>query len=97
MINLQGETGILMINRYTARTLDLPELALFKNGETTPILVEGVEWEDSFIAATRHMVDVIQNGIAPRLDGATGKAVLQFALAAQISARTGKEIHPQRL
>lgn len=93
-IEIIGETGILMINRYTARTIDLPELVLFKNGKTTPIPVEGVEWHDSFIAATRHMADVLLKGVSPKLDGATGKAVLEFAIAAQESARTGKEVHP---
>jgi hypothetical protein len=66
---------------------------LFKDGKTTPISVTGVEWGDSFISATQHMVDVLQKGITPRLDGLTGKAVLEFALAVQESARTGKEIH----
>ncbi len=91
-IEVIGETGILMINRYTARTIDLPELMLFKDGKTTPIAVEGVEWEDSFVAATRHMIDVIRNDLPPRLDGRTGKAVLKFALAVQLSARTGREV-----
>ncbi len=52
-IEVIGEKGILFINRYTARTVDLPELMLFKDGKTTPIPVEGVEWHDSFIATTR--------------------------------------------
>jgi predicted dehydrogenase len=91
-IEIIGETGILMINRYTARTIDLPELVLFKNGKTSPIRVEGVEWEDSFIAATRHMVDVVQKGEVPRLDGVTGKAVLEFASAVEESAREGREV-----
>jgi predicted dehydrogenase len=96
-VEIIGESGILMINRYTARTVDLPELMLFKNGQTIAVPVEGVEWEDSFIAATRHMVDVIRQGIPPKLDGPTGRAVLKFALAAQLSAQTGKEVYPDRI
>lgn len=91
-VEIVGETGILMINRYTARTIDLPELVLFKHGKTTPIPVKGVEWEDSFIAATRHMIDVIRQDLRPRLDGPTGKAVLELALAAQQSAKLGQEV-----
>ena len=94
-IEIVGEKGLLFINRYTAKTIDLPELMLFKDGKTIPVPVEGVEWEDSFIAATRHMLDVLQHGGAPRLDGPTGKAVLQFTLAAQLSAREGREINPE--
>ncbi len=93
-IEIIGEKGILFINRYTARTVDLPELILFKDGKTTPIPVEGVEWHDSFIAATQDCILKLHAGEQPRLDGPTGKAVLQFALAAIQSARTGREVRP---
>ncbi len=96
-IEIIGETGILMINRNTTRTIDLPELMLYKNGKTTAVHVQGVEWEDSFFAATRHMIDVIRQDIPPRLDGYTGRAVLQFALAAQRSAETGREVYLKSL
>jgi len=39
----------------------------------------------------------IFEGNQPRLDGPTGKSVLQFCLAALESARTGKEIHPDKV
>lgn len=94
-IEIIGEKGIIFINRYTARTVDLPELMLFKDGKTTPIPVEGVEWHDSFIAATRDMVQMLKTGQQPRLDGPTGKAVLQFSLAALQSSETGKEVRPE--
>jgi predicted dehydrogenase len=93
-IEVIGEKGILFINRYTAKTVDLPELMLFKDGKTTPIPVEGVEWHDSFIAATRDCIEKLGAGQQPRLDGPTGKAVLQFALAALQSAAQGREIRP---
>jgi hypothetical protein len=54
----------------------------------------GVEWHDSFIAATREMIEMLKTGGRPRLDGPTGKAVLQLALAAQQSAATGREVRP---
>ncbi|MRR37913.1 Gfo/Idh/MocA family oxidoreductase, partial [bacterium] len=81
-IEVIGEKGILFINRYTAKTVDLPPLMLFKDGKTTPIAVEGVEWHDSFIATTHDLIDNLKSGGQPRLDGPTGKAVLQFTLAA---------------
>jgi len=93
-IEIIGEKGILFINRYTAKTVDLPELMLFKDGKTTPITVDGVEWHDSFIAATQDCIEKIKTGSQPKLDGLTGKAVLQFSLAALESARTGKEVQP---
>jgi predicted dehydrogenase len=89
-----GDRGIIFVNRCTARTVDLPPLMLFRDGETTPIPVERVEWHDSFIDCTRHLIDVLRDGGQRMLDGPTGKAVLQFSLAAHISAREGREVRP---
>jgi predicted dehydrogenase len=93
-VEIVGDNGILFINRYTARTVDLPELMLFKDAKTTAIPVQGVEWHDSFIAATQDMIEKLKRGGQPKLDGQTGKAVLQFCLAALESARTGREVRP---
>jgi predicted dehydrogenase len=96
-IEVIGDKGMLFINRYTARTVDLPELMLFKNGKTTPVPVEGVEWHDSFIATTQDLIEKMKTGGQASLDGATGKAVLQFTLAALQSARTGNEVRPDEV
>jgi predicted dehydrogenase len=94
-IEIIGEKGMLFINRYTAKTVDLPPLMLFKDGKTTSIPVEGIEWHDSFIAATRDVIQALKTGSKQaRLDGPTGKAVLQFTLAALQSAATGREVRP---
>jgi predicted dehydrogenase len=96
-IEIIGEKGMLFINRYTARTVDLPELMLFRDGKTVPIPVKGVEWHDSFIAATQDGIEKMKTGGQPRLDGATGKAVLQFSLAALQSAASGREVRPEEV
>ena len=96
-IEVIGDKGMLFINRYTTRTVDLPELMLFKDGKTSAVPVEGVEWQDSFTATTRDFVEKLRTGGQPRLDGPTGKAVLQFTLAALQSAATGKEVRPDEV
>lgn len=96
-VEIVGDKGILFINRYTARTVDLPELMLFKDGKTTSIPVQGVEWHDSFIAATVDLIEKLKHGDQPRLDGPTGKAVLQFCLAALESARGRREVRPSEV
>jgi predicted dehydrogenase len=96
-IEVIGEKGILFINRYTTKTVDLPELMLFKDGKTSAIPVEGVDWQDSFTAATHDFIEQLKTGGRPRLDGPTGKAVLQFTLAALQSAATGKEVRPEEV
>lgn len=93
-VEIIGDRGILLINRCTARTLDLPPLMLFRGGETTAVEVDRVGWHDSFVDCTHHLIDVLQNGGRPVLDGQTGRAVLQFSLAAYISSETGKEVRP---
>jgi predicted dehydrogenase len=93
-IEVIGDKGIIFINRYTTKTVDLPPLMLFKDGKTTPVPVEGVEWPDSFIATTQDFIEKLKTGGQPRLDGPTGKAVLQFTLAALQSAATAREVRP---
>ena len=89
-----GDKGILIINRCTAKTLDYPPLVLFRDGKTTPVPVERCEWHDSFIDCTTHLIEVLTKGGRPKLDGEAGKKVMKFTLAAQISARTNREIRP---
>jgi predicted dehydrogenase len=96
-VEIIGEKGIIMINRCTARTVDFPPLMLFKDGKTREIPIERFEWHDSFIDCTRHLIEVLKSGGEPVLDGPTGKEVLQFALAAQISSREGCEVRPDQV
>jgi predicted dehydrogenase len=96
-VEIIGDRGILFVNRCTARTVDLPPLLMFRDGRTTTIDVDRVEWHDSFVDCTRHLIEVLKNGRQPRLDGPTGKAVLQFSLAAYISAETGEEVRPDEV
>lgn len=93
-VEVIGDRGIIFINRCTARTVDLPPLMIFRDGATTPIEVGRVEWHDSFVDCTRHLIDVLRNGGEPVLDGPAGKKVLQFTLVALTSARTGEEVCP---
>ena len=96
-VEVIGEKGILFINRCTARTVDLPPLMLFRDGVTSEIPVERFEWHDSFMDCTRHLIEVLHEGGEPVLDGPTGRAVLQFALAAHVSAREGREVRPDEV
>ncbi len=93
-IEVIGERGILFVNRCTAKTVDLPTVMMFRDGITTTIPVERVEWHESFIDCTRHLIGVLQNGGQPVLDGPTARRVLQFSLAAHISAMKGDEVRP---
>jgi predicted dehydrogenase len=96
-VEVIGEKGILFINRCTAKTVDLPPLMMFRDGKTTEVPIERFEWHDSFVDCTHHLIGVLRDGGQPVLDGPTGKAVLQFTLAAHISANEGREIRPDEV
>jgi predicted dehydrogenase len=93
-VEILGDRGILMINRCTARMLELPELMLHRDGKTTQVPVDRVEWHDSFIDCTGHFIDVLRYGGEPSLSGQRGLEVMQFVVAAHISAREGIEVRP---
>jgi predicted dehydrogenase len=93
-VEVIGDRGILFVNRCTARSVDLPPLMIFRDGKTTAIPVERVEWHDSFVDCTHHLIGVLTTGGTPVLDGPTGKAVLQFTLAAHLSACEGRQVRP---
>jgi predicted dehydrogenase len=96
-IEVIGEKGILLVNRCTAKTVDLPTVMMFRDGITTSIPVQRVEWHESFIDCTRHLIHVLQSGGRPMLDGPTARKVLQFSLAAHISAAEGGEVCPEEV
>jgi predicted dehydrogenase len=96
-IEVVGDRGLLFISGLSARTVDVPPLVLYRDGTTTAVPLEGLAYHDSFIAATRDMIEGLNSGWRPRLDGLTGKAVLQIALAAGRSAATGKDVAPSEV
>jgi len=96
-VEVIGERGVLFVNRCTARTVDLPPLMMFRDGKTEAIPVERFEWHDSFVDCTQHLIQVLRSGGQPVLDGPSGRSVLQFSLAAHISAREGREVRPDEV
>lgn len=96
-IEVIGEKGILFVNRCTAKTVDLPTVMMFRDGITTSIPVQRVEWHESFIDCTRHLIHVLRYGGQPLLDGPAARKVLQFSLAAHISAAKGGEVCPDEV
>jgi predicted dehydrogenase len=91
-VEIIGERGIIIVNRCTAKTLDYPPLVLFKDGETCEVPVERYEWHDSFIDCTHHLIDVLNYGGKPKLDGKTAKNVLEFSLAALESSEKQAQV-----
>ncbi len=87
------ERGMIMISTCSTTTFDIPPVLLYVDGKTEQVPVQRTDWADSFIDCTRHFIGVLQTGGEPRLTGADGKAVTEFALAAERSAREGREVY----
>lgn len=96
-VEIIGDRGIIMVNRCTVKALDLPDLVLYREGETVPVAVDRVDWIESFVDCTSHLIDVIVKGGEPVLNGVQGKDVLRTALAVQRSAREGREIEVKEI
>jgi hypothetical protein len=65
--------------------------------ESTAIPVEDVEWHDSFIAVNGDCIDKLKVDAHSKLDDPTGKAGLQFILAALEPAPRGIEVRPEEV
>ena len=96
-MELVGTEGIIFVNRCTGKFLQEPSLVLYRDGETRCFHALRDDWADSFIDSGRHFFSCIKNGGDPILSGQTGLAVLQFALAPEISAREGREVDPAEI
>ena len=70
---------------------------MFRDGKTTSIEVEQVEWHDSFLGCTRHLIAALRDSVQPVLDGPAGRAVLRFMLAAHIPAPEAGEMRPDNV
>lgn len=67
-------------------------MALCRDGQTTTYHNMETGWEASFVHSTRHYIEALTKGTTPSLTAAQGRKVLQFALAAEQSARDGAAI-----
>ncbi len=93
-LEVTGTEGILWVTRGHGNMLDIPPLLLYREGGLTPFSDVEADWGSSFRDCTRHLLDCMREGAAPRLTPPQGRRVLQFALAAITSAREGREVSP---
>ena len=91
-VEITGTKGVLWINGGHGRLSDSPALVLCRDGKTRTFDDIPTGWEQSFIHATRHLIDALHDGGPPSLTGAEGRTILRSLLAAQHSARTGPSV-----
>ena len=87
-MEITGTRGVIWVNRGHGQIGDGPAVVSYTDGR-----VEAHEcptgWEQSFIGATRSLLNTIASGREPILTVAEGRDVLAAALAAQQSAKAG--------
>jgi predicted dehydrogenase len=49
-------------------------------------------WSTSFVAGTRHFLDVIRTGGTPIYTGEEGMEITRYAIAATVSAQLGRDV-----
>ena len=91
-IEITGTSGVIWINGGHGRLTDTAPVTLARDGKTRTFHNIPTGWEQSFIQATRHLIDALHTGNPPRLTGPEGRTILRSLLAAQHSARTGQSV-----
>ncbi len=91
-VEITGTRGVLLISGGHGRLANAPPLTLYRDGKTRVFDDMPTGWEQSFVHATRHLIDAFDDGVPPHLTGAEGRAILRFLLAAQESARSGQSV-----
>lgn len=92
-VEITGSKGVIWVTRGHGKMMDVPPVVMYKDRQTRTFSDMPVGWEHSFINSTRQFIDAYFAGEPPRLTGEEGREVLQFALAAQESARTGLAVN----
>ena len=91
-IEITGTRGVIWINGGHGRLADAPSVALCRDGQTRNFDNLPTGWEQSFIHATRHLINALHDGGPPTLTASEGRIVLRSLLAAQQSASTGQTV-----
>ncbi|MCY4412712.1 MAG: Gfo/Idh/MocA family oxidoreductase [Caldilineaceae bacterium] len=91
-VEITGTKGVVWINGGHGRLTDAPPVTLSRDGQTRTFDDIPAGWEQSFIHATRHLIDALHDGGPPSLTGAEGRTILCSLLAAQESASTGQPV-----
>ena len=91
-VEITGTRGVIWINGGHGRLTDAPPVALCRDGRTRTFDDIPTGWEQSFIHATRHLVDALHDGGPPCLTGPEGRTILRSLLAAQQSAGAGQAV-----
>jgi len=88
---IQGESGLIQVNRCSDRLLDEPVLTLYSDGEVRAWHNIEDDWGESFRLSTLHFIEVLQGRApAPALTAEEGRRVIELFQAFDLSSREGR-------
>ncbi|MCL4236505.1 MAG: Gfo/Idh/MocA family oxidoreductase [Deltaproteobacteria bacterium] len=93
-MEITGTRGTIVMTRCSGRLLDEPPLLLVKDGRTVGFEDLRHDWMDGFRDSTHHFIDALRNFREPKLSGKTARHVMQAALAAYVSSKSGSSVDP---
>jgi predicted dehydrogenase len=96
-LELRGTRGVLWVNRCTGKLLEEPPVVLYRDGESRAFHAIEADWAASFRAGVHDFIDAVLAGRSSPLELREARATLAFALAAQRSAREGREVRLDEL
>jgi len=97
-IEVIASRGIMKINQGTSigNTMSKSDIfapiVIIRDGKVETLSEFEKDWKHSFIAATKHLIEVAKGNKEPILSGEQAKSILRFNLAAISSSELGEEI-----
>jgi predicted dehydrogenase len=102
-IEIIATRGIMKINQGTSIGNEMsqseifPPILIIRDGKVEVFNEFNKDWNQSFINATKHFIEVVKNKKHPILSGIEAKKVLQFNLTAIKSAEERREINIEQV
>lgn len=91
-LEIRGTSGIIWVTRCTGRLLEEPPVVLYRDGVTRSFHNVETDWASSFRDCTFDFIEAVAEGRPCALDVDDARKTLAFAIAAQLSAREGREV-----
>ena len=97
-IEIIASRGIMKINQGTSignpmsKSDIFAPIVIIRDGKVETITEFEKDWSQSFINATKHLIEVAKGNKEPILSGEQAKYVLRFNLAAIKSSELGKDV-----
>jgi hypothetical protein len=98
-IEIIASRGIMKINQGTSignimsKTEIFAPIVLIRDGKVEAFNKFEKDWKQSFIKATKYLIEVAKGNKEPILSGEQARKILKFNLAAISSSELGKEIY----